>query len=125
MKLPDKSVLQEDVSERTMWYQVADLLSESQSQERSADNLEIHSFPGPQPQYSPRDSAPPRKSNYVGVSWYKRTRKWAAQINFKGKRKHLGYFSSEIEAARAYTDASSYFENNCTSLTDSNQLCSN
>lgn len=67
MKLPDKSVLQEDVSERTMWYQVADLLSESQSQERSADNLEIHSFPGPQPQYSPRDSAPPRKSNYHGI----------------------------------------------------------
>jgi len=47
---------------------------------------------------SHRDSV----SKYKGVSWFKRDNKWKAQISINGKNKHLGYFLSEEEAARAY-----------------------
>lgn len=41
-------------------------------------------------------------SGYRGVSWYKQTRKWHAQVALSGKRLHLGYFSSVLDAAKAY-----------------------
>jgi hypothetical protein len=41
-------------------------------------------------------------SKYKGVSWYKRDSNWMACIKINKKTKYLGYFSSEIEAARAY-----------------------
>ena len=41
-------------------------------------------------------------SQYLGVSWYKRDKKWQSHIRVTGKKKHLGYFDSEIEAAKAY-----------------------
>ena len=42
------------------------------------------------------------KSKYKGVHWFKRDNKWQSQIMYKGKRFHLGYFDTEIEAAIAY-----------------------
>jgi hypothetical protein len=44
-------------------------------------------------------------SKYKGVSWHKGSRKWTAQIGFQKKRVHLGYFGSEVEAAKAYDRA--------------------
>jgi hypothetical protein len=44
-------------------------------------------------------------SIYKGVTWHKKTCKWLAQIYFQNKRFHLGYFTSEIEAAKAYNNA--------------------
>lgn len=44
-------------------------------------------------------------SIYKGVSWNKRDKKWCSRITINGKRKHIGYFDSEIDAARAYDDA--------------------
>lgn len=41
-------------------------------------------------------------SCYKGVSWNKNTNKWMSQIIIKGKKKHLGYFKTEIEAHQAY-----------------------
>lgn len=41
-------------------------------------------------------------SKYVGVSWFKRDSKWRAYLKQNGKQFHLGYFASEIEAAKAY-----------------------
>ena len=41
-------------------------------------------------------------SVYDGVSWAKDKNKWHSYIDFKGKRKHLGHFTNELEASEAY-----------------------
>ena len=43
---------------------------------------------------------PVGKSKYAGVCRYRD--KWQAQIGFNSKKKHIGYFSTQIEAAKAY-----------------------
>lgn len=48
-------------------------------------------------------------SKYKGVSWNKALSKWQAGIKVQGKRKHLGYFSLEAEAALAYNKAAIQF----------------
>ena len=44
-------------------------------------------------------------SPYVGVHWDKSRNKWRALIRISGKQKHLGLFTCEIEASRAYQKA--------------------
>jgi len=44
----------------------------------------------------------PDSSEYIGVCWDKQHNKWKASIKINGKKKHLGLFSDEIEAAKAY-----------------------
>ena len=44
-------------------------------------------------------------SKFKGVSLNKQLKKWISRIGINGKRKHLGYFTSEIEAAKAYDTA--------------------
>jgi hypothetical protein len=51
------------------------------------------------------DHGKPCLSKFKGVTWVKRTRKWQAYIRPNGKQTHLGYFTSEVEAARAYDRA--------------------
>lgn len=41
-------------------------------------------------------------SKYKGITWYKRDKKWEAQIKINYKTIHLGRFNSEIEAAKVY-----------------------
>jgi hypothetical protein len=48
----------------------------------------------------------PSSSLYAGVSWHKVSKRWAVQIRHDGKRHHVGYFSNEEEAARAYDEVS-------------------
>ncbi len=44
-------------------------------------------------------------SNFIGVYWNDKLKKWGSAIFFKKRRIHLGVFSNEIEAANAYNDA--------------------
>lgn len=44
-------------------------------------------------------------SRYRGVNWHSRDETWQARIQVIGKRIHLGYFDSELAAARAYNIA--------------------
>lgn len=41
------------------------------------------------------------KSGHMGVCWFKRTKKWHAQIMTSGKAKRLGYFSDLSDAIAA------------------------
>ena len=43
-------------------------------------------------------------SKYIGVSKYKATGQWTASLILNYKRKFLGYFNTEIEAAKVYND---------------------
>lgn len=45
-------------------------------------------------------------SKYKGVYWNKQHKKWRSRITIDGKQKHLGKFTSEIDAALAYDRAS-------------------
>lgn len=47
----------------------------------------------------------PTSSPFKGVTWHKATGKWAAACMNNGKRKHLGLFHLEEEAAHAYDAA--------------------
>ena len=47
----------------------------------------------------------PTTSIYKGISWDKIDKKWKVSIRINGKPKHLGYFTSEIDAAKAYNKA--------------------
>lgn len=44
-------------------------------------------------------------SQYKGVSWCKRERRWFAQIQHRRQHRHLGYHATEVEAALAYDAA--------------------
>jgi hypothetical protein len=43
-------------------------------------------------------------SKYKGVAWHPVSGKWRAYIAPDGKQQHLGLFSDEMEAARAYDE---------------------
>jgi len=44
-------------------------------------------------------------SRYKGVGWYKPLGRWRAHIRHSGRLHHLGYFTQEEDAAKAYDDA--------------------
>jgi len=43
-------------------------------------------------------------SKYKGVTWNKKSKKWRANIEKGGVKKHLGLFTNEEEAAKAYDE---------------------
>ncbi len=45
-----------------------------------------------------------KSSKYIGVGWHKKRGKWFAQIQIKGRCRHLGYFTSELEASKSYQE---------------------
>jgi len=45
-----------------------------------------------------------KTSQYPGVRWHKKNKNWLAAIRYDGKFRHLGCFTEEIDAFRAYYD---------------------
>jgi len=43
-------------------------------------------------------------SQYVGVTWFKNTKKWVAKCRFDGKNIYIGTFDDEKDAGKAYND---------------------
>ena len=52
-----------------------------------------------------RRPMPNRTSPYKGVGWNGRAGIWRARIRFQGDLRHLGYFTDEVAAAKAYDAA--------------------
>lgn len=52
-----------------------------------------------------RHKAAGTTSRFRGVYWNKRKKKWHARLKRNGNPAHLGYFSDETKAARAYDEA--------------------
>lgn len=46
-----------------------------------------------------------KTSNFVGVNWNTRAKKWVAQIRIEKNKKYLGCFINEIDAHNAYQKA--------------------
>jgi hypothetical protein len=57
-------------------------------------------------------------SKFLGVHWYKSRDKWRVALKFKGKMKHLGYFTDEIEAASHYNLAAMEYHGEFANLND-------
>ena len=49
-----------------------------------------------------RDVKCTNTSGFRGVSFYKKMRKWQSTITIQNKRLHLGYYTTALEAAKAY-----------------------
>lgn len=47
----------------------------------------------------------PTSSRYKGVTWDKQHERWLSRIQINRKQKHIGLFTSEIDAAHAYDKA--------------------
>ena len=53
-------------------------------------------------QVKPRRLGTPKSSTFLRVSWRSSGRKWYACIKCNGRTQNLGYYTEEVEAARAY-----------------------
>ena len=66
------------------------------------DNLRICSSRENNQNHRHKSATRNYSSKYPGVYWHKRAEKWMAYIKINKKRKHLGLFLIEEEAAKAY-----------------------
>jgi hypothetical protein len=62
-------------------------------------------------------------SPYRGVSFHFCTQRWRSRIKCGSKSEHLGYFMSDLEAAKAYNDAARKIHGDNAQLNDGVELC--
>jgi hypothetical protein len=67
------------------------------------DNLRLATFS--QNNINCRRNKSKSSSRFVGVTFDKRKKQWRVRISVSRKRIFLGYFDSEIDAAKAYDQA--------------------
>lgn len=48
-------------------------------------------------------------SRFRGVYWHKQNQNWCAEIKLLRQKKHIGSFTNEVDAARAYDEAAGHF----------------
>ncbi len=70
------------------------------------DNLRICTGRQNQQNQQPQQG---KTSQYKGVSFYKATKCWMAYIKHRKKKYHLGCFTNEIDAAKAYDEKAKEF----------------
>jgi hypothetical protein len=70
----------------------------------SADNSAIRADPAPT-----IEKKPPPSSRYTGVSYIKQSKSYLARVTVKGKKRSLGYYRLEKDAAFAYDQAVTMF----------------
>ena len=51
----------------------------------------------------------PCTSRFKGVCWHRAARRWVAQIQVNGRKIYIGWFESEIHAARAHDAAAQHY----------------
>ena len=56
------------------------------------------------------------RSKYKGLEWDKTQRKWKVRIQLAGRKKYIGSFANEIDAARAYDEAARQLHGDFASL---------
>jgi hypothetical protein len=78
---------------------VVDHINDNRSDNR-VDNLQIVTQ-----RFNVRKTQGSDSSKYKGVCWTKANEKWSASISIKNKKKHLGFFNTELEASEAYQNA--------------------
>lgn len=57
-------------------------------------------------------------SKYKGVRWVDSAQKWKVEIQVNGKKKHIGYYANEDEAARRYNRAAKLYQGQSAILND-------
>ena len=60
---------------------------------------------GTQNGYNRRKTRKRTWSKYKGVTFDKRRKKWEGKIVINGRKQHLGSFTNELDAGRAYDEA--------------------
>jgi hypothetical protein len=55
-------------------------------------------------------------SNYKGLTWYRREKRWGVRVMVDSKSKFIGYFENELDAAKAYDKAARKYHGEYASL---------
>jgi hypothetical protein len=57
------------------------------------------------PQQNQMNRKPQRNKQYKGITKHKRSKPWKAKIFYNNRHIHIGYYKTQIEAAKAYDQA--------------------